>query len=264
MTIARLESESFTSTRNIVNAPEWEVGDSWTYLIEVYNGDAEGNQLYAFTDDITFTVVDDAGDIYVLEGTCDSPSLVGDFQGVEIRSTHFTSIDVEVDLRKSDLGIEKWNQCIKGICLLILSGMPLPVQLEFVYTSTASPTWFFIPFPLFDGKNGFLDNTEYSEEVNIWFFWRLLSVESSTNSWQTGEPSYAVSEEQITVEAGTYTTYFVNAEHSEDDKFLDYYRTYYAEEVVNVVKGLVNIDWESTGETAMSFNLELKSTTYQH
>lgn len=246
-----------------VDVPVWEVGDSWTYKMEFYNGDEQGNVIYTFTCDMTLTVIDDTGESYMLEGTGDSVSGRGFFEGgIEVRFTPFTSAGLEIELRKSDLGIVQWTHYLKGITLFILGGFPLPMQVELEYTSVSDPTWAFIPFPLFDDKAGTLENTEHLEETNVWLLWRLINAGTTPTQWHSGEIPYTVTEETIGCEAGNYDVYYVNAIF-EFPKGLDYYRTYYAEEIGNIVIGSANIEWETTGETALTYDFELLSTTYE-
>ena len=260
-TIDKEETKSGVSLD--VDAPVWGVGDSWTYKMEYYAGDEHGNLLYTFACDLTLTVVDDTGDSYMLEGTGDSVSGRGIFEGgLEVRLTPFTSVGVEVELRKSDLGIVQWTHYFKGITLFILGGFPLPMQIELACTSVSDPTWAFIPFPLFDDKTGTLENTKHLEEHNVWLLWRLIHAGTTPNHWEGGHPTYTVTEETIGCEAGSYDVFYVNAE-IDYDKGGAYYRTYYAEEIGNIVIGSVHSDWGMTGETGFEFDFELLSTTYE-
>ena len=199
----------------------------------------------------------------MLEGAGESVSGRGIFEGgIEVRLTPFTSAGVEVELRKSDLGIVQWTHYLKGITLFILGGFPIPMQVELEYTSISDPTWAFLPFPLFDDKAGTLDKTEHVEESNVWLLWRLIHANSTNAQWHSGDITYTITEETIGCEAGSYDVYFVNAILSEDVGSDDY-RTYYAEEVGNIVLGSVDIDWIGTEETAIRYDFELMSTTYE-
>jgi hypothetical protein len=116
---------------------------------------------------------------------------------------------------------------------------------------------------LFDDKTGTLENTKHMEETNVWLFWRLFHAGTTPLDWESGHPTYTVTEETIGCEAGNYDVYYVNAELEYKTAGEAYYRTYYSEEIGNIVIGSEHNDWESTGETAYEYQMELLSTNYE-
>ena len=100
------------------------------------------------------------------------------------------------------------------------------------------------------------------EESDTSLFWGLLPVEQLENEWHLENCDYTCTLESITVPAGDFDVYTVEAEFHYGEEGLDYFYTSYAEDVGNVVKCSVNIDFE-TEVTYYNMELELISTTYE-
>ena len=242
------------------DAPIWQVNDSWTYEAEILeNSDENASRVVNSIGEVTWTVVDDSGDIYILEGTVENFTSITSMGLIGFRSTKLASINAELRVRKADLGLIQYSYHIKGILLLTIFGIPLPipVQMESWKTSEFNPTWKIIPFPLFDGKSGTIENSINSEEWSYTLFWGLIPITEGSNSWGFGELGYTCNAEQITVPADTYDVYNVSIEG-----YHTHYRTYYSPEVGNSVKQSIYITFEDGPNLYHSEEMVLKSTNY--
>jgi hypothetical protein len=259
---------SVKPTGKSADVPVWEVGDSWTYDVVFYQNNTGPNLTLVYTLDgeYVLTVIDDTGDSYTLEGIADRLFGSVDLGLFGLKATRFMTASTELRVRKADLGLEFWNQNLKGILLLMIGPitLPIPLQVEANVDVEFNPTWVITPFPLTDGQSGTFDDTELIHTNSyLSLFWGLIPVSEGGSAWHTGEIPYSVTEEQITVEAGTFDVYYITGD-LEGGTYHDYYRTYYAPEVGNTVKESINIDKSGTmGETYYGLDFELKSTTYE-
>jgi len=249
------------------DVPVWEVDDSWTYNAVLFLNSSSPNQTLEYTIEAEFvlTVVDDTGDSYILEGIGQSVSGGVDLGLLGLKTTRFSKIAAQLQMRKTDLGLEFWNQNMKGILLLMIGPitLPIPIQLEANTDVEFNPTWVITPFPLYDGKNGTFDDTELMHTNSfIHSFWGLIPISGPDEySWHTGEVPYTCTEEQVTVPAGMFDVFYITGDHYYGENGHDYYRTYYSPEAGNSVKESIHIGNELE-TTYFSFDLELISTTY--
>jgi hypothetical protein len=243
------------------DVPTWNLGDSWTYeMYYMQNGDLNESYSFEVICDITYEVVDDSGDTYKLEGTAadlDFSLFIGD---KVLKPTRFISIGTEMELKKSDLSLVKWNQYAKGIFLPRLGPIPLPIpiQVHAESTTTFGPSWNLMPFPLYDGKSGDIGPIDFTDSGKTTLYWGLIKIYEGENTWGFSKLDYTCNEEQVTVPAGTFSSYNVSAIHYDYDWFF----TNYAKEVGNSVKQLIHIEF-SNHVTYYHMELELKSTNYE-
>lgn len=121
------------------NVPIWEVGDKWTYEVENFGFDYEGDtsmHIHTETGDLTLEVVDVREDSYKLEF---KTKLDGDIDielgvfPIEIKGKLgkllATTIDGEVSIRKSDLAIEEINIKTSGILKTKISVPSIPFSI---------------------------------------------------------------------------------------------------------------------------------------
>jgi hypothetical protein len=255
-------------TGNSADVPIWEVGDSWTYDVIFYQNNTGPNLTltYKLEGEYVLTVIDDTGDSYTLEGVAKRLSGAIDLGTFGLKATRFVRAHTELRLRKADLGLEFWNQNLKGILFLTIGPitLPIPLQVNANVDVEFNPTWVITPFPLVDGKTGTFDVTELIHTNSyLTLFWGLIPVSEGDYAWHTPEMPYSVNEEQISVEAGTFDVFYITGDYISGN-YHDYYRTYYAPEVGNTVKQSINIDKSETmGETYYGLDFEMKSTTYE-
>ena len=239
------------------NIPIWEKGDSWTYHFTESRTYAYN---YKLSGDLTFKVVNDSGDSYLLEAAT-KPHGVFDLGGFGLKTTRFSSISMRLKMRKDNLGLESFLEKIKGIFLLKIGPVTLPIPVHFALNLNIEfdPTWAIIPFPLFDGKYGNLNGTEILHiKAYAHLFWGLIPVFGPQNySIPLTPVPYTCSVEQIDVEGSTFDVYNVTAEWMDGSRFV----SYYAEDVGNVVKELILIPYGG-GEVWHSLVLELKDWSF--
>jgi hypothetical protein len=244
--------------------PTWEVGDSWTYKTDYWEGDKEGNMISSMAGEAVLEVVDDTGDSYLLtaEGRATDFAKENFNDPLDVLPLTVTA-GLELKVRKDDLGLENFYQYSKGIGLITLMGIPLPIPVQFASEKTTifDPTWVITPFPLVDGDTGVFDNVMFHEEWSGSLLWGLIPLYGGNNSWRPGNVEYTVTKESITCESGGYTAYNISG----DWKYLfchDCYRTYYVEEVGNTARENIHIEY-TNGKVYLDFNMELASTTYK-
>jgi len=234
------------------DVPIWEVGDEWTYHFTesktyLYN--------YTLTGDITLKVIDDSDDSYVLEAKT-KPHGTFDLGGYGLKATRLTTLSMRLTMRKNDLGLESFVEKYKGIFLIRMGSITLPIPIHFTgyYNIKFDPTWALIPFPLYNGKSGMLSGTEILHNVYMGLFWGLIPVYGPDNYSRIITPiPYTCSEEQITVDAGTFDVFKVSAERMDGSQFV----SYYSGEVGNVAKEIIYIPYGG-GTVWHSLILELK------
>jgi len=240
-----------------VDVPIWEKGDSWTYHFTESRTHAFNTYI---SGDITFKVMDDSGDSYILKATT-KPDGTFDLGGYGLKTTILTSINMNLNIRKADLGLESFEEKLKGIFLLKIGPLtlPLPIQAEIKTYVEFDPTWAVIPFPLFDGKSGTLSGTEIWH-INVYahLFWGLVPVFGPQNiSIPLTPVPYTCSEEQINAQGDTFDVFNVSAEWIDGSRFV----SYYSEDIGNVVKEVIYIPYGG-GYVWHSLILELKDYNY--
>ena len=260
--ISALNKENIPNIKPIskgADVPVWEVGDSWTYHVEYYESDENGTLVFTISGSLTFEVTDDSGDYYIVEGS-GRPRGIITYGNIGLRTSLLAKTSFELKMRKSDLGFEYANYDLKGICWLTLGGIPLPIPIQiYAYKNTEfNPTTSIIPFPLSDGKTGTIPSIEFTIDSKSTLFWGMIELSGGINTWGCGNLDYTVTEEQITVPAGNYDVYTIEAENTNED----HYNSYYCEEIGNVAKESILIHQGHSDEVYLSMELELEETTY--
>jgi hypothetical protein len=239
--------------------PIWQVGDEWTYH---YQESRTLDPAYYFTGDITYKVVDDSGDTYILRGTT-KPKGAFDLGniGIGLKTTILTRMTMNLQVRKDDLALDRFIQEIKGIWKLKIGSItiPIPIQILGRYNVDFEPTWVILPFPLSDGKYGNLSSVEILHiNDTLHLFWGLILAYGPINdAIPIGPIPYTCSEEEITVEAGMFDTINVSAVWMEGSRF----ESYYAVEAGNVVKIVIEV-LDANKIFIYSNILELKDYSY--
>jgi len=257
-----------TTNAGQIEMPTWELGDSWTYDTSIYRAASQN-----VTDDmildargkLILKLVNDKGDNYTLSGKMKPLYGKVKLPGVmDFRITRFSSYNSNLVIRKKDMAIVSYESKTKAFLHIMLGPIPLPIpiQMQEYRMTMFDPIWKILPFPLYDGKNGDYDNITMNDDWDISMFWGIVSISSGTGygGW-LGDGPFNCEEESVTVEAGIYDTINVSGTVEFAGMGYDYYYSYYAEEVGNIVKGVYNVDFNN-GNTAYLIKFELKSTTY--
>jgi hypothetical protein len=183
--ISALNKEHIPNTKPIskgADVPVWEVGDSWTYNMEIYTAAAQNvtdGMVVEADGEITFKVADNTGDTYTLTstakpimGTIDNPG------NIDIRITRLSSYSAELELQKTDLAIITHDFTMKGIVLLTLGPIPLPIPLQMQSSrhTEFTPALNMIPFPLNDGDSGTIGGFTVAEHGETSMFWGLIPI----------------------------------------------------------------------------------------
>lgn len=247
------ERSEIATISNDADVPIWKEGYYWTYH---FYETSSFPIAYFLTGDLTFNVVDDSGDSYIIEALT-RPTGAFDLGGYGLKATKFTKFFMRLKIRKSDLGLESFNENIKGILFIKIGSitLPIPLQVEANLDVECDPTWPFIPFPLYDGKYGLISGTEFTHtNYYISLFWGLVPVDRSPLvSWPITPLTYTCSEEQITIDHRTFDVFNVSAEWIDGSRF----ESYYCEEVGNVAKEEIYIHYGG-GLVRYALTLELK------
>ncbi len=259
-----------TTTSQGVDVPVWEVGDSWTYNTEVYTAaspNVTDGMVAEGGGELTFEVVDDTGDTYKLKGTMKPMTGKIDLPGnIDMRITRLSSYIADLELQKTDLAILNYDLLMKAIVHLTLGPIPLPIpiQMQSSRKTEFSPALNLTPFPLNDGDSGTIGGFIVTEQSKVSMFWGLIPISQDDDlEWPLHECEYTCTFESIDVPAGTFDVYKVEADYHWGYEGDDTFYSYYAEEVGNVVKASLNIDFGKTEVTYYSMEMELVSTTYE-
>ena len=255
--VATTNRYNFRASSYDVAVPVWSGDDEWTYH---FTESVKGILTYSLTGDITLKVIEDSGDSYVLEGNT-KPQGVFNLGGLGLKTTIFTSLNMRLQIRKTDLGLEFFSERLKGIFLFKIGPLtlPIPIQVDLNMDVEFDPTWVILPFPLYDGKYGNLSSTEFWHTNNyVRLFWGLIPLSGPINvSWPITFVPYTCSGEQLTVEENTFEVFNVSAEWIEGSRFM----SYYAEEVGNIAKEIIYLP-HGMGPVERSLILELKDWSY--
>ncbi len=248
------ERHDIRATSYDADVPIWKKGDEWTYhFIE----SRTYGVVYSLSGDLTLKVVEDSGDSYILEGET-KPKGAFDLGGYGLKTTRFSSFSMRLQIRKTDLALENILEQIKGFFLITIGPftLPFPIQIVGNVYVEFEDSWVIMPFPLYDGKSGNLSSVEILHINNYFYlFWGLISVFDPFNSTIPYTPiPYTCSEEQITVDAGSFDVFNVSAEWVDGSRFM----SYYSEELGNVAKEVIYIPYGG-GSVQYSLILELKN-----
>lgn len=255
--IATTDRQVISKSVSNVDVPVWENGDEWTYH---FTESRTINPVYSFSDVITYKVKNNSGDSYVLKASI-RPKGSFDLGSFGLKTTMLTSGSINLQLRKADLGLESFVEKLKGILLLTVGKITLPILLQISanYNVEFEPTWVIMPFPLYDGKCGNLSSTEILHiNDTIYMFWKLITAFGPLSEAMPLAPiPYTCNLEELTVQGRKFEVYNVSAGWEKDWRFI----SYYSEEVGNVVKEIIYIP-AGGGKVINYYNLELKDWSY--
>lgn len=256
------ESGKHSTDETVALVDIWLSGDSWTYNIDdvSINLDLNGRSisLHGSSDELLFTVADDSGDSYQLDF---KGKITGDFEAslntgspnfdLSGRLLKLTTMDGNVIFRQSDLGIKEVNICIKGIVLLYVNNIRIPLPIPFRITLEVhfDTVYTFLDFPLTVGKEGSLPLTKISIDAFVGGIFGFLKKPFGYDFILGALPYVCLSEDEITVEAGTFNAYEISIPEA-----INYY---YAPEAGNIIKISAELD------DYFTLHGELKSTNYE-
>jgi len=253
-----------------VDVPIWQVGDSWTYDMSIYiaaSPNVTDDMVAEVSGKLTYEVVDDAGETYKLKGLMRPMMGTVELPGnMDMRITRLSSYSSNLEVQKTDLAILNYDSMMKGIVHLTIGPIPLPIPLQMQsYRQTEfNPALSLTPFPLNDGASGTIGEFIVTEQAEVSMLWGLIPISQEVDlQWPIAEQDYTCTFESITVPAGTFDVYTVIAEHHWGEDGVDWFYSYYSEDVGNVAKSSINIDFGDTELTYYNMEMELVSTTYE-
>jgi len=261
---------------NMNQVPKWHIDDTWSYEGNVaYNMDETSATVDADMEikDLSLKVEKDENGVYYL-------SLNGGFSGSAKIKIEDISLDVTIklsfgkirggiDVQKSNMGIKDFWINITGLLTISLAPLPIPVMGEIM--GTFNPEWVILDFPLYEGKEWetpsstliinvsedmlkFIENLvtiivsvfpddvkEFVQEI-LSMLEDMLPIEMEV--WEISMKCER--EESVTVPAGTYPAFAINAE--------DAAMIHFAPLLANFIKGM--------SQESPEVDVELKSTTY--
>jgi hypothetical protein len=212
------------------NVPIWELGDSWTYDINRFQINFSASSallgLDSAIDDLTLEMIGYSETSYILKL---SGKIRGSFQyesgeGIALKGNlYFARISGNMYFRQNDLASEKLSIFINGIALLhkhpFQIPISIPIPLKITININQSTPRSFIDFPLYDGKQGFINETGIYANIKFEsIFLQILSlffadIPNEISYQETFDISmfdYLAKNENLSVGAGTFNSYNIS------------------------------------------------------
>jgi hypothetical protein len=255
------------------DVPVWENGDSWKYNIAKISFQLnQSGQLMSLDMSMTDLLIDVIGSTETSYKLAVSGNVNGLFDfddgaGTTIGGILFiTKVNGELKINKSDLAADNANFVIRSIALVLehpLAPIPIPIPLTITINIIQETTRPLIDFPLFDGKEGIIPETNLAANIRVEsFVLKLLhSLISDFPEEIYVEQNvtlpmlmYTAKEEQVSVDAGNYTAYNIEFFQGLLGSI------YYAPAAGNYIKAVAEIN---TMDIMLDVKAELSDTTYR-
>jgi hypothetical protein len=267
--ISALDKENNSTPKlTSTDVPVWNLGDSWTYDSRYYQSstpDMSIDMVWDGSFELTLEVVDDTGDMYTLQGKAKPVQGTFDLSGkIDLKTSRFSSFVTTIKVYKSNLSIIDNEYLLKAILFLKIGPItiPIPIQIKTNMLTKFEPAFELLPFPLYDGKTGYTPKSTLNQTLEMNMFWGIIPVLSlSNNEGWVGNATYECTYESITIPSDTYDVYNITSSVKWSEYGEDWYRSYYCEDIGNIVKCAYNID-QDDGEPVVLWKMELLSTTY--
>jgi hypothetical protein len=255
------------------DVPVWEIGDSWRYNIAKIslqlNQSGQQMSLDMSMTDLLIDLLGTTATSYKLavSGNVNGLFDYDDGAGTTIGGILFiTKLNGELKINQTNIACEHANFVIRSIALVLehpLAPIPLPIPLTITINIVQDSPRSLIDFPLYDGKEGIIPETNLAANIRVEsFVLKLLhSLISDFPEEIYVEQNvtlpmllYTATEEQVSVEAGNYTAYNI-------EFFQGLFGSlYYAPAVGNFIKAVAEI---FTMDIMLDVKAELKDTTYR-
>ena len=210
--------------------PYWKLGDLWTYDVNrfqvVFYASGALIDLDSSIDDFTTELIGYTESSYILKL---SGRIKGNFQyesgeGIVLKGNLlYTKASGYAYFRKNDLSSEGIQFVINGITLLtnhpLKIPIPIPIPLTITINVNQSTPRPFIDFPLFDGKQGLINETNISVSIKFEsIIFRILSLFFADipneifyeENFDIPMLNYLAETEIISIETGTIDTYNIS------------------------------------------------------
>ena len=250
-----------------VDAPVWEIGDSWTYN-EHYNQFGyrnDGSIFYRWYHNCTstYTVTDDTGDTYTVKLTSENTEGSMIFGPYRLKFTPFYKITQEIEYRKTDLAYVHIFTQEKGPVIWLIGniGIPIPAYYSDVWEASYAPANELFPFPLTAGKTGtFSSFTSTGYETLSLYFGLIKLYDYDWSDFEIPAKDYICEMASITVPAGTYEAYNISTDEGSAQNFS---YVYYVPQVGSYAKYSAHSELDDSGKPVMNYEYELVSTNYK-
>jgi hypothetical protein len=240
---ACLKNSTLSFQNYEAEVPVWNVGDSWTYDVEL---DGSSDALISFdgkVEDLVFRVVADTESSYKLEFNGQVNGEVSTEDSSITGTLKDTIVEGDLSIEKSMLGIQQLDAQISGKIIITLIPIPLTINL----TLNFNPAYNSLDFPISVGKQWIITSSDVIGNADISSLLEGVAIFTSVG----GGNANCISIESITVEAGTYEAYKIIGDG-------DISEIYYTEIAGNVIKALASTS------NYDEIILELVSTTYEY
>jgi hypothetical protein len=228
-------------------APEWQVGNSWTYTVDNitidYDVSGQKVQLNGRIDDFTWTVTDISDSTYYkvnFTGKLTASyylkisSISGNIQLQGTLKKLRTRLKGTILFTKSDLQIHDVTAEVKGLTSALIGSLKIPLPLLFKLTAHGefSNDFPLLDFPLSSNKYWSLPFMEITMQANAGGILQIIQFPISFTTQYSWTPLafHCQDKRNVTVPAGTFSAYQISS------LFGDYFEYYYAPAVGNIIK----------------------------
>jgi hypothetical protein len=249
-----------------VEVPVWEKGDSWTYnwhrMEYRYNGSTLWFTHY-YNCSLTLTVTDDNGANYTVKITTKNNEGKITISSYQMKYTKLTKFNVELIMRKTDLGQLRQTWQWKGPVFWLIGGkFPFPAQFQFNGTISNIPASVFLPFPFSAGDSGILPAYHGASEEKCVLYWGLITLMNHPSTpYNAGTLPYQCEMANVTIPAGTYNAYNISIDVPIGVNGFYSVWQYYVPKVGYAIKQHLS-QTDGAGRLQFKVEAELVSTTY--
>ena len=237
----KIEKPESTFTNNIVDAPTWKVGNSWTYYVKIHGDFGEAFGFNLIFDDLVFTVQTVETTTYTLSviGNVDGDMTIKQLQIIK-GTLQDTKVNGTIHVEKTNIGFKKIDAEMQG--KIAIAGIPVkPFTLNLDLTIT--PAFSGLVFPINIDQKYMIPLSDVEGKAQISFIQNPIYIDEIAG----GDPADCTGKETLSVAAGTYETYKIESEGDVTER-------YYAEEAGNIIKAY--------GDKYNLIDIYLKSTNY--
>jgi hypothetical protein len=229
------------------DAPEWQVGNSWTYTVNNltinYNVSGQKVLVNGRIDDFTWTVTDISGSTYYTVNftgklTASYDLKISSVSGnIQLKGTFkktFTRLKGTILFTKSDLQVHDVTMEVKGLTVATIGPLKIPLPLLFKVTAHGgfSDDFPLLDFPLTSNKYWSLPNIDITMQANAGGILGIIQFPISFTTQYSWTPFafHCQDKRDVTVPAGTFSAYKISS------LLGDYFEYYYAPDVGNIIK----------------------------
>lgn len=244
---ALFEKNDNNSVSFLDGVPTWNVGDSWTYVVNDFTVHyQQGGQMIYFTgkiDDFTLTVAEVGQNTYTVDFTgkldCGYAIYLSTSNGLNVylignMKPATTRMQGSIVFTKSNLQIRDITGDIRGITMAQIDPLPfaIPIPFRASIDGDLSTDFPLFNFPLSSNKFWEMPSMSIQMKMNIGGFFGFIQIPVTfiTQYGWTPLAFHCRNKQSVTVQAGTFQAWEIQS------TFFDLFRYYYAPSVGNIVK----------------------------